>query len=222
MVEAEKNLTKIFKKGIESSMKDEKILKKIGKLLTMYGVKDEEKEKFLADMQDAKYDDQDEIEEITEQEEPKVEEEVKTDGAGEEVETEEPKPETPVETEKSTPTDEESKVEEEAPKEDEVPTEQEPPIEETPTEEEPKAEEPVEPVDEQPVEEPKMDVGKVEELEKALEGLNAKFGALMEALQASGVLVNVEPTQPVGVEHNDPMGEEIAANESDILRRLNR
>lgn len=38
-------------------MTDEKILKKIGKLLTLYGVDENEKEQFLADVQDAKYDD---------------------------------------------------------------------------------------------------------------------------------------------------------------------
>ena len=37
-------------------MKDEKILKKVGKLLSMYGVSDEEKEKFLLDLKDKKYD----------------------------------------------------------------------------------------------------------------------------------------------------------------------
>lgn len=48
-------------------MTDEKILKKIGKLLSLYGVEEEEKAKFLADVQDAKYDD-DEEEEVVEEE----------------------------------------------------------------------------------------------------------------------------------------------------------
>lgn len=48
-------------------MTDERILKKIGKLLTLYGVEEEEKEKFLADVQDAKYDD--DVEEVVEKDE---------------------------------------------------------------------------------------------------------------------------------------------------------
>ena len=44
--------------------KDERILKKVGKLLSLYGVTDEEKEKFLLDLEDKKYDDQEEVEEV--------------------------------------------------------------------------------------------------------------------------------------------------------------
>lgn len=52
-------------------MTDEKILKKIGKLLSLYGVSEEEKAKFLADVQDAKYDDDEEevVEEVVETDE---------------------------------------------------------------------------------------------------------------------------------------------------------
>lgn len=52
-------------------MTDEKILKKIGKLLSLYGVEEEEKAKFLADVQDAKYDDDEEevAEEVVEKDE---------------------------------------------------------------------------------------------------------------------------------------------------------
>ena len=43
-------------------MTDEKILKKIGKLLKMYGASDEEAQKFLIDIEDTKYDDEEEAE----------------------------------------------------------------------------------------------------------------------------------------------------------------
>lgn len=57
-------------------MTDEKILKKIGKLLSLYGVEEEEKAKFLADVQDAKYDDEEEevVEEVEKDEVPATDE----------------------------------------------------------------------------------------------------------------------------------------------------
>ena len=188
--------------------KDEKLLKKIGKLLSMYGVIEEEKTKFLADVQDAKYDDQEETEETEEE----VKETEVVDGNGEAPQEEEP-PKEPATEETETPTEE---------KGDEVP----PAEEGEKVEEEQKAEETVEetveePAPEQPVDSQPIDNGKYEEMEKALDGLRAKVDSLMEALTKSGVLVNA-PQQPVGLEHNDPMGEEVVAGESDILRRLNR
>ena len=98
--------------------KDERILKKVGKLLSLYGVTDEEKEKFLLDLEDKKYDDQ---EEVSETEETPTEEVEETEEVVDETPTEEPVQE-PVEE-----TEEEQPVEE--------PVEQ--PTEETPTEEEP-------------------------------------------------------------------------------------
>lgn len=97
--------------------KDERILKKVGKLLSLYGVTDEEKEKFLLDLEDKKYDDQEEVEEVSETEETPTEEVEETEEVVEETPTEEPVEET----------EEEQPVEE--------PVEQ--PTEETPTEEEP-------------------------------------------------------------------------------------
>ena len=92
--------------------KDERILKKVGKLLSLYGVTDEEKEKFLLDLEDKKYDDQEEVEEVSETEETPTEEVEETEEVVDETPTEEPVQE-PVE----------------------EPVEQ--PTEETPTEEEP-------------------------------------------------------------------------------------
>lgn len=97
--------------------KDERILKKVGKLLSLYGVTDEEKEKFLLDLEDKKYDDQEEVEEVSETEETPTEEVEETEEVVDETPTEEPVEET----------------EEEQPAEE--PVEQ--PTEETPTEEEP-------------------------------------------------------------------------------------
>ena len=97
--------------------KDERILKKVGKLLSLYGVADKEKEKFLLDLEDKKYDDQEEVEEVSETEETPTEEVEETEEVVDETPTEEPVEET----------EEEQPVEE--------PVEQ--PTEETPTEEEP-------------------------------------------------------------------------------------
>ena len=57
-------------------MKDEKILKKVGKLLKIYGVDDKEIDKFVLDLQDKKYDDQDANEEVVEEQKPAEGEEV--------------------------------------------------------------------------------------------------------------------------------------------------
>ena len=97
--------------------KDERILKKVGKLLSLYGVTDKEKEKFLLDLEDKKYDDQEEVEEVSETEETPTEEVEETEEVVDETPTEEPVEETEEETE------------------EEQPVEQ--PTEETPTEEEP-------------------------------------------------------------------------------------
>ena len=97
--------------------KDERILKKVGKLLSLYGVADKEKEKFLLDLEDKKYDDQEEVEEVSETEETPTEEVEETEEVVDETPTEEPVEETEVE----------------QPVQD--PVEQ--PTEETPTEEEP-------------------------------------------------------------------------------------
>jgi hypothetical protein len=66
-------------KGNLPMTKDEKILKKVGKLLSIYGVSDEEKEKFLADVQDTKNDEEEPIEPQENEVEDKQEKVVKED-----------------------------------------------------------------------------------------------------------------------------------------------
>lgn len=85
-------------------MNDERILKKVGKLLSMYGVNEEEKNKFLLDLKDKKYDDQEEVEEVAEDEQVNEEkvieeptEEKVEDVKEEKVDDVEEQPEQPVE-----------------------------------------------------------------------------------------------------------------------------
>lgn len=139
--------------------KDERILKKVGKLLSLYGVTDEEKEKFLLDLEDKKYDDQEEVEEVSETEETPTEEVEETEEVVDETPTEEPVEE-PVEE-----TEEEQPVEE--------PVEQ--PTEETPTEEEPTESLPV--------------AQDHEEVQKTINGLVARIESLEDLVKKLGVKV---------------------------------
>ncbi|MDD7547282.1 MAG: hypothetical protein PUK09_05970 [Bacilli bacterium] len=139
--------------------KDERILKKVGKLLSLYGVTDEEKEKFLLDLEDKKYDDQEEVEEVSETEETPTEEVEETEEVVDETPTEEPVEE-PVEE-----TEEEQPVEE--------PVEQ--PTEETPTEEEPTESLPV--------------AQDHEEVQKTIDGLVARIESLEDLVKKLGVKV---------------------------------
>ena len=139
--------------------KDERILKKVGKLLSLYGVADKEKEKFLLDLEDKKYDDQEEVEEVSETEETPTEEVEETEEVVDETPTEEPVQE-PVEE-----TEEEQSVEE--------PVEQ--PTEETPTEEEPTESLPV--------------AQDHEEVQKTIDGLVARIESLEDLVKKLGVKV---------------------------------
>ena len=139
--------------------KDERILKKVGKLLSLYGVADKEKEKFLLDLEDKKYDDQEEVEEVSETEETPTEEVEETEEVVDETPTEEPVQE-PVEE-----TEEEQPVEE--------PIEQ--PTEETPTEEEPTESLPV--------------AQDHEEVQKTIDGLVARIESLEDLVKKLGVKV---------------------------------
>ena len=139
--------------------KDERILKKVGKLLSLYGVNDKEKEKFLLDLEDKKYDDQEEVEEVSETEETPTEEVEETEEVVDETPTEEPVQE-PVEE-----TEEEQPVEE--------PVEQ--PTEETPTEEEPTESLPV--------------AQDHEEVQKTIDGLVARIESLEDLVKKLGVKV---------------------------------
>ena len=181
--------------------KDERILKKVGKLLKLYGVPDEEKEKFLADLQDKKYDDQDDLnepEEIEETEE--VEEENPTEEVGEE------------------------EVEEQEVSEDaEEPAETEPteePVEE-PLPEEPMAEEPMAeeqpPVEENPMEQPQTaNDPRVEEMSKTIEGLLDRIASLEDIVKKLGTPVE----ENIGVEPHNPSGESLQESELDRYNKL--
>ena len=139
--------------------KDERILKKVGKLLSLYGVADKEKEKFLLDLEDKKYDDQEEVEEVSETEETPTEEVEETEEVVDETPTEEPVQE-PVE-----------ETEEEQPVEESV----EQPTEETPTEEEPTESLPV--------------AQDHEEVQKTIDGLVARIESLEDLVKKLGVKV---------------------------------
>ena len=139
--------------------KDERILKKVGKLLSLYGVTDKEKEKFLLDLEDKKYDDQEEVEEVSETEETPTEEVEETEEVVDETPTEEPVEEPVEETEEET--------------EEEQPVEQ--PTEETPTEEEPTESLPV--------------AQDHEEVQKTIDGLVARIESLEDLVKKLGVKV---------------------------------
>lgn len=142
-------------KGNLPMTKDEKILKKVGKLLSIYGVSDEEKEKFLADVQDTKNDEEEPIEDG---EEEKVEEteEIEPEEKGEEL-TESGKVEEKEETEEPI-EPQENEVED---KQEEVVKEDEKLVEEPVVNEEPKVEE-------------------TEEVKKTIDGLVARISSLEE------------------------------------------
>lgn len=72
--------------------RDEKILAKVGKLLAKYGVSEEEKEKFLIDLQEAKEDGEEELPEGEEPKAPEEPEAPKVEGE-EEPKVENPEPE---------------------------------------------------------------------------------------------------------------------------------
>ena len=139
--------------------KDERILKKVGKLLSLYGVTDKEKEKFLLDLEDKKYDDQEEVEEVSETEETPTEEVEETEEVVDETPTEEPVQEPVEETEEEQPV--------------EQPVEQ--PTEETPTEEEPTESLPV--------------AQDHEEVQKTIDGLVARIESLEDLVKKLGVKV---------------------------------
>lgn len=94
-------------------MNDERILKKVGKLLSMYGVNEEEKNKFLLDLKDKKYDDQEEVEEVAEDKQVNEEEVIEEpteekveDVKEEKIEDVEEQPEQPVEDVEEAPVEE--------------------------------------------------------------------------------------------------------------------
>ena len=191
-------------------MKEEKILKKVGKLLSMYGVSDEEKEKFLLDLKDKKYDDQEEVEETFEEEE--------------EVSPNENKEEAPEMEEES---EVEEKAEDEVVEEDEEvgepEAEEEPMPEEAPVEEQPEAplpeENPMEVPQEQPMEQQPVEeqVNNEEEM-KANDALLARIEALEDIISKMGI--PLQGGEDVGLTPSNPAGESQVENEYDRFNKM--
>ena len=193
-------------------MNDERILKKVDKLLKLYGVVDEEREKFLLDLKDKKYDDQEEVEETVEEKEElptengEVEEQPAEEEVGEENANEDEVAEKGEEVvEEETPTDD---VEQPLPEQPEV---EQPPMEEQPTEENP-MEQPMEQVVEQP-QQPNEDVA------KTIEGLMARIESLEDIVKKLGTPVEDEN---IGVAPQNPSGESFEESEFDRINRLRR
>lgn len=184
-------------------MKDERLLKKVDKLLKLYGVNDEEREKFIIDLKDKKYDDQEEVEEVVEDEEkveepetPEIEEKEEIEeGKEEEIEAE-PTEDEPVEEIKEEEGEETEEVEGE-PETPELPEEQ--PVEEPviPSEEQPK-----EPIEESPAEVEPMQgdselSARLDELSKANQELAAKVDHALDIIAKLGIEEKEE--EPIGV-----------------------
>jgi len=185
-------------------MKDERILKKVAKLLKMYGVAEDELQKFMADVQDAKYDDQEEIEEA---------------------ETDEEVAEQPVEEEATEPVEEES-VETETTEgneggEEEMETGEQEVANDS--EEVPVAEEeaPVVPQETEQVEGNDIEAVKaeseIEELKKTNEALASRLKALEDVVMQLGLVKEQE--SPVG---ESPMANPVEAGENDAFARINK
>lgn len=183
-------------------MNDERILKKVDKLLKLYGVADEEREKFLLDLKDKKYDDQEEVEETVEEKEElptengEVEEQPAEEEVGEEIANEDEVAE-----------DGEEVVEEEKPTDD---VEQ--PLPEQPEVEQPTEEQPMDQVVEQP-QQPNEDVA------KTIEGLMARIESLEDIVKKLGTPVEDEN---IGVAPQNPSGESFEESEFDRINRLRR
>lgn len=190
--------------------KDEKILKKIGKLLTIYGVNDEEKQKFLADVQDTKYDDQEELESG---EEKPVEESPTEESLGEEKPVEEQSmEEKPAEEQPQEEVASEEKVEENSAEEtveeqpqEEVANESEKPVEEQPTEEL---------AEEETVFDPQA---KIEEQQKTIDGLVARISSLEDIV--SKLSVSAEEDKTIGASSS---GNPVEEGSNDAFDEINR
>lgn len=188
-------------------MNDERILKKVDKLLKLYGVVDEEREKFLLDLKDKKYDDQEEVEETVEEKEElptengEVEEQPAKEEVGEEIANEDEVAE-----------DGEEVVEEDKPTDNvEQPLPEQPEVEQ-PMEENPVEEQQVDQVVEQP-QQPNEDFA------KTIEGLMARIESLEDIVKKLGTPVEDEN---IGVAPQNPSGESFEESEFDRINRLRR
>lgn len=200
--------------------KDERILKKVGKLLSMYGVTEEEKQKFLADLQDKKYDDQ---EELNEGDANEAVEPTEESMGGEEAEPmedtapveggEEPMEEAPMGEEPA-----DDMVEEDV---GETPDQA--PVEEAPVEEIPEPMEeqpqPVEPTPEpMGMEQPAAEPNANEETQKTIDGLVARIESLEDIIKKLGVQVD----SGFGTSPTNESNEVAEESEFDRINRLRR
>lgn len=185
-------------------MKDERILKKVDKLLKLYGVVDEEREKFLLDLKDKKYDDQEEIEEVSDN----VEEETPTEEVEETEQVEEGLSAEEGEVEEQPAEDVgEEQVEEEVSEVAEEQPQEELPIDEV---EQPMEEQPMD----QPMEQPQP---ANEDVNKTIEGLMARIESLEDIVKKLGTPIDEES---VGVEPRNPSGESLQESEMDRYNKL--
>ena len=193
-------------------MKDERILKKVDKLLKLYGVEDDEREKFLLDLKDKKYDDQEELEEVSEDDTVEEVDEVEQPEQVEQpVEEDLPTEEGEVEEQPAEPVGEEVEQEEVG----EVAEEVEQP--ELPADE--SVDQPMEePLEEQPMEQPMEQPQPAnEDVNKTIEGLMARVESLEDIIKKLGTPVDEES---VGVEPRNPSGESYKESEMDRINRL--
>lgn len=198
--------------------RDDKILAKIGKLLTKYGVSDEEKQNFLNDLKDYKDDEEEEI----------ADEQPTENEVGEETPTEETPGNENNAVEEETETTEEEKVEEST----DIPNPEETPAEEVANEsEEVGSEETVEdkvedkveeeiPAEEKQEETPAEEgvdyKAKFEEMQKAFDGLAQRLESLEQLVSKLGV--------PTDNEQFGATPDQSAVNEehSDFIEEINR
>lgn len=178
--------------------------KKLLAALKKWGVSDEEGLDFLKDLK----------EEVVEEEQPK-EEKPPVEEENPPLPQEEPQEENPV---ASSDDNGEEKGDEVPPVQEEEPQEELPPQEEQP-------QPPVEPKpeDAQPQEDNVDYKAKYEELQKAVDGMSARFDSLEEALRSAGIMAQPKQENPVGLTNQEPSaGGNFEESGEDILKALNR
>lgn len=195
---------------------DERIKKKLGKLLTKWSVPDAEKVEFLKELEEeiAKPDEEEDLEGVAEETE-QVEEESPNEEVGEEEVEEQEVSEDAEEPAEPEPTEEpveeplpEEPVAEEQPNAEEQPGEELPPVEQPPVEENPM---------EQPVAQPQTaNDPRVEEMSKTIEGLTDRIASLEDIVKKLGTPVE----ENIGVEPHNPSGESLQESELDRYNKL--
>lgn len=192
---------------------DERIKKKLGKLLTKWSVPDAEKVEFLKELEEeiAKPDEEEDLEGVAEETEEVKEESPNEEVGEEEVEeqevsedAEEPAEPEPTEEPVEEPLPEEPVAEE--PVAEEQPGEELPPVEQPPVEENPM---------EQPMEQPQTDDPRFEEMSNTIQGLTDRLASLEDIVKKLGTPVE----ENIGVEPHNPSGESLQESEFDRINR---